>query len=224
MDSEAETAAMALTDIVFWEVDAQADFILPDGKLYVPGAEKLLPNLLRLVDAARQDRVFLISSACQHSPEDKEFNEFPPHCLRGTPGAQIVSEGLAGKVLVISGEAGTSLPEDLGGYQQVVLEKQELDVFSNPHTAALVERLGWPEFVVFGVVTEYCVRCVVLGLRRRGRRVAVVTDAIETLDSTVGERTLQEFRTRGARLITTDEALALLGTPQPAASPASSNP
>jgi len=214
---------MPSTDTVFWEVDAQVDFMRPDGKLYVPGAEKILPNLLRLVDAARRDHVFLISSACQHAPDDKEFSDFPPHCLRGTPGAQIVPGGLTGKVLVLSGEAGTSLPADLGGYQQVILEKQELDVFSNPHTAALVERLGWPEFVVFGVVTEYCVRCVVQGLRRRGRRVAVVIDAIETLDPAVGERTLQEFKTRGARLITTDEALALVGTPQPAASPATSN-
>ena len=37
---------------IFWEVDAQVDFMLPGGKLYVPGAEKLLPNLRRLTDAA----------------------------------------------------------------------------------------------------------------------------------------------------------------------------
>jgi len=46
---------------VFWEVDAQADFMLPDGKLYVPGAEKIIPNLNRLVETVRQGRVFLIS-------------------------------------------------------------------------------------------------------------------------------------------------------------------
>ena len=27
--------------IIFWEVDVQADFMLPGGKLYVPGAEKI---------------------------------------------------------------------------------------------------------------------------------------------------------------------------------------
>ena len=45
---------MVSRNLVFWEVDTQADFMLPGGKLYVPGAEKLLPNIRRLTDAARQ--------------------------------------------------------------------------------------------------------------------------------------------------------------------------
>ena len=42
------------TKVILWEVDTQADFMLPGGKLYVPGAEKLIPNIKRLADAARQ--------------------------------------------------------------------------------------------------------------------------------------------------------------------------
>src|ERR1700722_3500717 len=48
---------MLSRDFVFWEVDVQADFMLPGGKLYVPGAEKLLPNIRRLTDAARRGEV-----------------------------------------------------------------------------------------------------------------------------------------------------------------------
>ena len=58
---------MLSRNVVFWEVDAQADFMLPGGKLYVPGAEKLLPNIRRLTDAARQGRVFLVSHGCFHT-------------------------------------------------------------------------------------------------------------------------------------------------------------
>ena len=43
---------MAASTKVFWEVDAQADFMLPGGKLYAAGAEKLIPNIARLVAAA----------------------------------------------------------------------------------------------------------------------------------------------------------------------------
>jgi nicotinamidase-related amidase len=43
---------MQSRDYIFWEVDVQADFMLPGGKLYVPGAEKLLPNIRKLTDAA----------------------------------------------------------------------------------------------------------------------------------------------------------------------------
>ena len=74
---------MQSRDYIFWEVDVQADFMLPGGKLYVPGAEKLLPNLSRLTEAARKNRVFLVSDACVHGPDDEEFQRFPPHCVRG---------------------------------------------------------------------------------------------------------------------------------------------
>ncbi len=49
--------------IVFWEVDAQADFMLPGGKLYVPTAEKIIPNIKRLVETAGETHTFLVSSA-----------------------------------------------------------------------------------------------------------------------------------------------------------------
>jgi nicotinamidase/pyrazinamidase len=202
---------MVSQDVIFWEVDTQADFMLPGGKLYVPGAEKTIPNLKRLVDAARQGRVLLVSDACQHTPNDPEFRDFPPHCVRGTPGAEIIPEARADRLLTIPNDANFALPADFEKYQQVVLEKQTLDVFDNPQTKILVERLDREaEFVVFGVVTEYCVRLAALGLLDRGRRVSVVRDAIETLNAEAGQRTLEEFSARGARLITTDQALALL--------------
>lgn len=207
---------MVSRDVVFWEVDAQEDFMLPGGKLYVPGAEKLIPNLNRLVNAAREGRVFLISDACEHAPDDPEFQRFPPHCVRGTPGAKIIPEGIADKVLRIPNDTQFPLPEDFREYRQIVLEKQTLDVFDNPHTSTILESLGSrPEFIVFGVVTEYCVSCVTLGLLKRNRRVAIVSDAIETLDAPVGRRMLEEFTAKGARLVTTDQALALLKEKKP---------
>ena len=198
--------------IVFWEVDAQADFMLPEGKLYVPGAEKIIPNLKRLVDAARKNYVFLVSSACAHSENDPEFKTFPPHCIRGTPGARIVPEGLQADFHVIPNDRSFHLPVDLSRLSQVVIEKQVLDVFSNPHASELVERLGLDaEYVVFGVVTEYCVQFAAKGLLKRGRKVTVVTNAIETLKPEEGRSTLERLAALGARLSTTDQVLASLG-------------
>ncbi len=200
---------MLSRDFVFWEVDVQADFMLPGGKLYVPGAEKLLPNIRKLTDAARRDEVFLVSHGCFHPPNDPEFEQFPPHCLKGTPGSEFVPEALAKKFARIENRPTEKLPDDLSRYQQIVLEKQTLDIFESHHADALVERLGSsPEFVVFGVVTEYCVNYAAKGLLARNRRVAVVKDAIETLDPKVGAKTISDLQNLGARLITTDEALA----------------
>jgi len=205
--------------VIFWEVDTQADFMLPGGKLYVPGAEKIIPNINRLVEAVRQGRVFLISSADAHNPDDSELRDWPAHCLKNSPGADLLPEACASNGLVVPNEKHFALPVNLSPHQQVILQKNTLDVFDNPNTDALLARLTPaglpaldpnPEFVMFGVVTEHCVRCAADGLLRRGRRVAVVTDAVQALDSEKARQILENLQSRGARLITTEEALSLV--------------
>jgi nicotinamidase/pyrazinamidase len=203
---------MVSGDFIFWEVDAQRDFMLPGGKLYVPGAEKLLPNIRRLTDAARQGRVFLVSHGCFHTPNDPEFKIFPPHCVKGTAGAELVPEAMTERVARVPNDIEAKLPEDLLQYQQILLEKQTLNIFASRHADALVRRLGsQAEFVVFGVVTEYCVSFAAKGLLERGRRVAVVQDAIETLKPEDGKKAIAEFERLGARLISTEQVLSALG-------------
>jgi nicotinamidase/pyrazinamidase len=199
---------MVSKDFIFWEVDVQADFMLPGGHLYVPGAETLLPNIRRLTDAARQGQVFLVSHGCFHTPNDPEFKIFPPHCVKGTAGAELVPEALTEKVARVPNEAGSKLPEDLSQYQQILLEKQTLNIFESRHADELVKRMGTAaEFVVFGVVTEYCVSFAAKGLLDRGRRVSVVQDAIETLKQDDGKKTIAELTRLGAQLTTTEQAL-----------------
>jgi nicotinamidase/pyrazinamidase len=208
---------MVSRDYIFWEVDVQRDFMLPGGNLYVPGAEKLLPNIRRLTDAARQGRVFLVSHGCFHTANDPEFQTFPPHCVKGTEGAELVPEALTGKVARVPNDATAKVPEDLSQFQQILLEKQTLNIFESKHADELLQRLGKdPEFVVFGVVTEYCVSFAARGLLQRGRRVAVVQDAIETLKKEEGQATIAELARLGARLTTTDQALEALSRKSPA--------
>jgi nicotinamidase/pyrazinamidase len=199
---------MPSRNFIFWEVDVQADFMLPGGKLYVPGAEKLLPNILKLTDAARRGEVFLVSHGCFHVPNDPEFAQFPPHCIKGTPGADFVPEALTADFIRVQNDPAAKLPEDLLQHQQIILEKQTLDIFESRHADELLERLGSAgEFVVFGVVTEYCVGLAARGLLKRNRKVAIVRDAIETLAPEVGNTMLAELQRQGARLVTTDEIL-----------------
>ena len=68
-----------------------------------------------------------------------------------------------------------------GGRQQILLEKQSLDAFSNPQLPKFLEMLDPERFVVYGVVTEICVRCAASGLFRTGKRVELVTDAVRHL-------------------------------------------
>jgi nicotinamidase/pyrazinamidase len=202
---------MLSRNLVFWEVDPQADFMLPGGKLYVPGAEQLLPNIRKLTDVARQGLVFLVSHGCYHAKDDPEFKTFPPHCIKGTAGAEFVPEALTERVLTVPNDPVATLPRDLSRYQQILLEKQTLDIFESRHAGELLERLSPDaEFVVFGVVTEYCVRLAAKGLLERGRHVSVVQDAIETLKAEDGQRAARELQALGAKFVTTEQALALV--------------
>jgi len=202
---------MVSRNVVLWEVDTQKDFMLPGGKLYVPGAERLLPNIKELTDAARQGHVFLVSHGCFHTKDDPEFSTFPPHCVKGTPGAGFVPEALTEHVVNVPNEPKAALPRDLSQYQQILLEKQTLDIFESRHADELLKRLDHAaEFVVFGVVTEYCVRLAAKGLLERGRRVSLVEDAIKTLNAQDGQRAISELQSLGARLTTTNQALTML--------------
>ena len=218
--------------LVLWEVDAQTDFMLSGGKLYVPGAEKIIPNLNRLVEQARQGRVLLISSADAHQPDDPEFRVWPLHCVKGTRGAELIPEARAARRLVIPNQENFVFPDDLRSYQQILLEKNTLDVFDNPNTGTLLSRLAGAQkssgssradFLVFGVVTEHCVHRAADGLLRRGYGVSIVEDAVASLDEKEGREILGELQAKGARLMTTEQALTLIardagdGSPSPIA-------
>jgi len=199
---------MVSRDFILWEVDVQVDFMLPFGKLYVPGAEMTLPNIRRLTDLARQGHVFLVSHGCFHTHDDPEFKIFPPHCVKGTPGAVFVPEALTDNVAHVPNDPDAHVPEDLSAYQQILLEKQTLNIFESLHAEELLQRLPKDaEFVVFGVTTDYCVRFAAIGLLERGRRVALVRDAIMAIDHQQGEDAIAELQRAGARVITTEQAL-----------------
>ncbi|MBI4481198.1 MAG: isochorismatase family protein [Acidobacteria bacterium] len=200
---------MTKNKFVFVDVDTQADFMLPGGKLYVPGAEKLLPTLQRLRDFAAQQAIPVLSSTDAHSTDDAEFRDWPAHCVRHTAGQLKVPETLFPNYLVVPRERERPVAdEELSRYGQLIVEKNQLDLFTNPQAENLVSRLDAVEYVVYGVATEYCVRLAALGLRKRGRGVLLVTDAVQGIDAEDVARTLQELTAAGAAMITTKDLVA----------------
>jgi nicotinamidase/pyrazinamidase len=191
--------------LVFVDVDTQRDFLEPDGALFIAGSTAIRPNLARLTRSARDRGIPILATACAHEEGDPEFAVFPPHCLLGTPGQTRVDETAwpGGPVL----EPGGPIPDPIPPH--LTIHKQKYDVFSNPDAGRLVERygLGGPTFVVYGVATDYCVRCAVEGLLDRGRRVAIVADAVRAVDPSAEAALLTEFARRGALLTVTDIVL-----------------
>jgi nicotinamidase/pyrazinamidase len=194
--------------IAFIDVDTQVDFMEPGGKLYAQGAEQIKPNLARLMRCARERAVPLVSSVDAHAPGDAEFGEFPPHCLKGTPGQRKVVESITGREVFVENAPSDTIPDPTRVHP--VLEKQQFSLFTNQRAEQVIGATGARELVVFGVVTEVCVRQAVLGLLERGYAVRVVEDAIWPIDPAGGAAALAEMVGAGARLTTTDAVLVEL--------------
>jgi nicotinamidase/pyrazinamidase len=191
---------------IFWDVDTQVDFLDPAGRLYVPGAEAILPNLARLTAHVAEAGFPLISSVCAHVPGDPELVTYGSHCMVGTPGQQKASETLLPIRCVIPNRL-VALP-DVRAFQQVIVEKQDFDVFTNPNTEELLRQFRPPlRIVLYGVVTEICVAAAARRFLERGYQVAVVGDAVRALDKTRAAAFIEELVQRGGEVITTDDAV-----------------
>jgi nicotinamidase/pyrazinamidase len=181
----------------FFDIDTQIDFMLPAGALYVPGAETILDRIAVLNRHAASNGIPVISTADAHSEDDPEFKLWPHHCVAGTVGQQKCSVTLLAKRVVIPNAACTPV---IAGAQQIVIEKQTIDAFSNINLAAILHQLDAERYVVYGVVTEICVKSAVAGLLKTGARVEIVADAVRSLSQEAGAKALAEFTTAGCIL------------------------
>ena len=172
---------------VFFDIDTQIDFLFPAGALYVPGAEKILPAIARLNRYAADRRIPLLSTVDAHLENDAEFEAWPPHCVAGTQAQRKPESTMVG---------------------QIVLNKRSVDCFTIPELPGLLEQLGAQRCVVYGVVTEICVRHAIFGLLKAGKEVELVTDAVKSLDEAAAAQMISQFTAQGGKLATVDSVCA----------------
>ncbi len=184
---------------VFFDVDTQIDFLYPAGALYVPGAERLVGTIAKLNRYAAANGIPVLSMTDAHAENDAEFQVWPHHCVAGTLDQQKPCQTLLDQRVMIPSARGEYA---IDGARQVIVQKQQIDPFTNPNLPQLLDRLKAERYVVYGVVTEYCVRCSVMGLLRLGKPVELVTDAIASLKETDARRTIDDFTVEGGRLTT----------------------
>jgi nicotinamidase/pyrazinamidase len=208
-----------MAGVIFWDVDTQYDFMKADGKLYVPGAEEIIPNLRRLTDYAHGHGIRIVASADDHVPGHPEISDapdwkttFPPHCLRGTPGQRKIPETALLDPLVI--EPARADPAALAARVRahrgdILFHKHRFDVFTNENVGPVLDVLAPDDIVLYGVATDVCDKAAVEGLlaRRPETRLFVVTDAVKGIDREWSEQLLKEWGERGVRLVKTKEVV-----------------
>jgi nicotinamidase/pyrazinamidase len=197
---------------LLWDVDTQVDFIDADGKLAVPGAEARVPAMARLVEWARREGIPHVASVDDHELTDPEISEspdyagtFPPHCLRGTDGAEKIAETAQDDPVPLGA---TAVPDSWLRGREFLLHKKHFDVFTNPNTERLLEHLQPDEIVLFGVATDICNDAAIKGLRRRGYDVTFVEDASCGIDDERSQACIVDWQGGGVRIATVDDVVS----------------
>ena len=205
--------------VIFWDVDTQYDFMKKDGKLYVPDAEQIIPNLKRLTDFAHANRNRIVASADDHVPGHRELSDtpdfketFPLHCMRGTPGQKKIPEtGLRDpRVIEPEQQDRVALTLRVQAHQgDFLFHKHWFDVFTNANVETVVDALSPAAIVLYGVALDVCDRYAIEGLltRRPNIRLYAVTDAMKPIHQDAAARLLSDWQRRGVRLVSTEDAL-----------------
>jgi nicotinamidase/pyrazinamidase len=181
---------------VFFDIDTQLDFLFPAGALYAPGAERIIPTVAKLNHWAAAHAIPVVSTMDAHSENDPEFRDWPHHCVVDTLGQRKPTSTLLEKRVIVPNSR-CELPALT---HQILLEKQTFSALSNINFEPLLHHFSADRYVVYGVVTEVCVKFAAFGLLETGKRVEIVTDAICALNEETGAKTLTDFIAAGGHL------------------------
>ncbi len=205
--------------VIFWDVDTQVDFMRSDGKLYVPGAEAIIPNLKRLTDYAHTHGIRIVASADDHVPGHRELSDqpdfretFPLHCMRGTPGQRKIPETKLADPLVIEPERedAARLAGRIAAHQgDILLNKHWFDVFTNANVETVIGALKPRTVVLYGVATDVCNKYAIEGLlsHHPELRLFAVKDAMKAIDPAAQEHLLKQWGEEGVRIVETSEVI-----------------
>lgn len=153
-------------------VDMQNDF-LPGGSLAVPQGDEVIPMLNGYISAFKEKNLPIIATRDWHPPDHCSFKAqggiWPPHCVRGTKGAEFAPD--------------LQLPEDV-----LIISKataQEPDAYSGFDGTDLHDRLqasGIKRLFIGGLATDYCVLNTVKDALSLDYEVYLLVDAIRAVN------------------------------------------
>lgn len=202
---------------IFWNVDTQYDFMRRNGKLYVQGAEKIEGNLAKLTKLAKIKNKKVVNTADWHNNNTLEISAnpdwkltFPEHCMQNTQGAEFVPATNPDNPYIIDWQQHDFDVREVAKNRNIILYKDKFDVFTGtPHADRVVKLLSPERAIVYGVATNVCVDCAVLGLLERKIKVYVPLDSIKEIPNL--PLPYETWQRNGAILATTDEVIRMLG-------------
>jgi nicotinamidase/pyrazinamidase len=173
-------------------VDLQPDF-MPGGPLAVAEGDSVAASIGRL--AARFSTV--VATQDWHPPGHVSFAErggpWPPHCVAGTPGAE-VHAALPDALVTLKLRKGTRV--DFDSYSAFRDDEGSLTGL-----AGYLRDRGITRLYVCGLARDYCVRATAIDGVQEGFEVYVLEDLTRAVDPTSKERVDGEFAETRVKLV-----------------------
>lgn len=144
-------------------------------------ARRIIPDVQRLLEREleRGSKIFFICD--HHDPDDLEFKMFPPHCIEGTPEAEVIPE--------------------LAPYPGEIIPKKRYSGFFGTQLDEKLRQLKLEKLIICGVLTNICVMHTTADARNRNYEVEVPVDCVASPDEAAHKFALEHMeKVLGARL------------------------
>jgi nicotinamidase/pyrazinamidase len=190
MNSQFQESALILVDI-------QNDFCpggalaVSEGDLIVPIVNRLIPRFPLVISTQDWHPANHISFKAQGGP-------WPPHCVKGTPGAELHPDLETDTIAHYFRKASSPNKDDYSEFEGKDEQRRSLD--------EVLKGQGVKRIYVVGLATDYCVLETVLDGLKYGYEVYAVTDAMRAVNVNPddGEKALYRMASSGANLVTSE--------------------
>jgi nicotinamidase/pyrazinamidase len=160
-------------------VDMQNDFVSKDGKLFFEESRNVIKPIIKTIEDFKERKAVIITTQDWHDREDKEFNKFPPHCIRGTRGSKIIKEVRAALV----------------GYKPwLKLKKTRFSAFYKTDMDRIIKEYKIDKVGIVGVMTNICVLYTAEEFRNRDIETTVFKNCVATNDEKIQEFALLQMK------------------------------
>ena len=154
-------------------VDVQNDFCT-GGSLAVQAGDEVVPVLNEYIDMFAAAGLPIFAMRDWHPEKTRHFNtdggSWPPHCVRGTAGADFHPQLRLTKNTVVVSKGTAPDDDSYSGFDAVNTDGVRLN--------ELLRQSGVERIFVGGLATDYCVKHTVIDGLKNGFKVVLLTDAI----------------------------------------------
>ena len=154
------------------------DFVTADGTLFCGQTSRdIIPVIQKKLEKARKTEQLIIYLCDSHNEDDKEFERFPAHCVKGTFGAEIIAE---------------LTPED--SEMEYVIHKRRHAGFFDTTLANVLQRNHITDVELVGVCTSICIADTAVGAVNRDLGVLVDKSAVADFDQEASDASLKRLK------------------------------